>query len=104
MKGRTEGCMNVYIDKHTEIQKYAVTDGCTVRYMSKKIDRQRVRQTDKQTEMQTDRKAWTDRIQSGKNEGIQIPSTFLSNNLTSSYPQTTDFGQSSEQPVRKKVR
>ena len=96
--------MNVYIDKHTEIQKYAVTDRCTVRYRNKKIDRQTVRQTDKQTEMQTDRKAGTDRIQSKKTRDIQIPSTFLSNNLTSSYPQTTDFGQSSEQPVKKKVR
>ena len=87
--------MNVYTDKHTEIQKYAVTDRCTVRYRNKKIDRQTVRQTDKQTEMQTDRKAGTDRIQSKKNLGIQILYTFLSNNLTYSYTQTTAFGQSS---------
>ena len=44
--------MNVYIDKHTEIQKYAVTDRCTVRYMNKEN-----RQTDSKTDRQTDRHA-----------------------------------------------
>ena len=69
--------MNVYIDKHAEIQKYGVTDRCTVRYMNKKIDRQTARQTDKQTEMQTDRKAGTDRIQSKKMKAFKYPLPFF---------------------------
>ena len=69
----------MYIDKHTEIQKYGVTDRCTVRYINKKngqTDRQLDRQTNRQKCRQTEKQGQIG-FNRKKNQAFKYPIPFF---------------------------